>query len=97
MPPITPDKIIKPIPEEVFDAFNELIIKYYDGDSATIKLAEAKSLASSKLKAANKELELWMLDVEDSYRKTKKWTVKYDSPSIGDNYEAYYVFTKKGK
>lgn len=96
MPPITPDKIVKPIPEEVFEAFNELIAKDYDGREATVYLKEARNLASSKLKAAGKELQDWMLDIEDSYRKTKKWIVVYDSPSIGDNYEAYYTFKKKG-
>ena len=96
MPPITPDKIIKPIPEEVFETFNELIVKDYDGREAIVYLEEARNLVSSKLKAAGKELQDWMLDIEDSYRKTKKWIVVYDSPSIGDNYEAFYKFTKKG-
>jgi len=51
--PITPSEITKAkkeaIPDEVFDAFNELIAKHWNGHSATIKQTEVANLIASKL------------------------------------------------
>ena len=97
--PITPKEVTEKrqtsIPDAVFEVFNDLIVKYWNGHSATIKQDEAAKLISKKLKCSEEKLydNHWM-DVEPVYRKAG-WGVGYDKPSFNETYEAYYVFTKK--
>lgn len=92
-------KIIKPsevvelkkniIPQEVFDAFNELIAKNWDGRSATVLQDDVVALIISKFASSvNPYSERW-LDIEDSYR-NEGWIVEYDNYS-----EASFKFSVK--
>ena|ERR1035437_2556462 len=101
--PISPKEIDNQkdldIPDEVIAAFNELIIKKLNGDTAVITQGEALSLCLSKLKAANKKMtseELFdyhYLDVEQNFRKAG-WKVEYDKPGYNERYEGFYTFSK---
>lgn len=90
------------IPEEVFTAFNELIVKDWNGYSATVYQDSVVKLALEKLTAAGQPIHRaqlfnsgW-LDIEDSYRSTG-WIVHYDKPGYNESYEAHFIFKKSSK
>ena len=98
-------KIIKPsevvelkkniIPQEVFDAFNELIAKNWDGHSATVLQDDVAALIISKFASpVNPYAEHW-LDIEDIYR-NEGWIVEYDKPGWNEDYSgASFKFSVK--
>ena len=99
-------KIIKPsevvelkknnIPQEVFDAFNELIAKNWDGHSATVLQKDVVDLIISKFTSpVNPYAEHW-LDIEDIYR-NEGWIVEYDKPGWNEDYSgSSFKFSVKG-
>ncbi len=99
MPPIKASEVTgkkrTQIPEEVFDAFNELIVENMHGKSSTftqkkvVALILEKSILSRDV-IFNKNY----LDVEDIYR-AEGWLVEYDSPGYCENYDATYTFRKR--
>ncbi len=99
--PITPAdakaKKEKTIPEEVYDAFNELIIKNLSSDgTATVTQAEAMDLICKKMPAVTRQQVYdhnWM-DIESAYRKAG-WTVAYDKPGYNETYPACFMFRQK--
>jgi hypothetical protein len=97
--PITPKEVSSKreasIPDAVLEVFNDLIVKYWSGSSATINQDEAAKLIAKKLKCSTEKLydNHWM-DVEPIYKKAG-WSVKYDKPGYNESYEAYFVFSKK--
>ena len=82
-------------PDEVIDAFNQLIIKNFDGNSAFIKQEDAIKLIQSKMEITRENLfkNKW-LDVEEIYR-YYGWNVVYDKPGYNETYEPSFTFTKK--
>lgn len=103
--PISPkeiDQIKSAIPEEVFDAFNELIAANWTGRSATFKQDDVVPVALKKLKqrlpnmTRAKMFENHWLDVESAYR-TKGWRVNYDKPGFNESYPATFTFEKKSR
>ncbi len=91
------------IPEEVFQAFNELIVRKWDGSRSRVLEKEAVDLAAAKLKAAGRGdvescrsslYENGWLDVEASYRRAG-WRVEYDKPGYCETYDASYEFSRK--
>jgi hypothetical protein len=97
--PIKPSEVQKvkdsKLPEEVFQVFNDLIVENWDGNSATFYKDEANKRVAKALNISGQEVyNRNLLDVETVYRKAG-WKVEYDSPSIGDNYEANFTFSKK--
>jgi hypothetical protein len=97
--PIKPSEVQKvkdsKLPEEVFQVFNDLIVEHWDGDSATVYMDEANKRIAKALNISGQEVyNRHLLDVETVYRKAG-WKVKYDSPSIGDDYGAHFIFSKK--
>ncbi len=97
--PITPaevsEKKIEVIPDEVFEAFNELIAENWNGSSSTVLNKEAVKLIKEKIK--NKANLVWKdcwLDIEPCYRKAG-WKVEYDSPGFNESYESTYEFRSK--
>lgn len=102
--PIKPKDVAKLrkhiIPEEVFEAFNEMIAASWDGRSAVVFQNEVAALACEKLVRRNPdftESDLYArgwLDIEDLYRKAG-WSVSYDKPGYNEDYEASFRFTKK--
>lgn len=98
--PIRPEDALpakrESIPEVVFEAFNELIIRDLTASGHSIvrqgevvALIESKGLPRAKLFMNN-----W-LDVEPYYREVG-WEVVYDKPAYNESYEATFSF-RKGK
>lgn len=92
MPPIKPSQVDKTkfIPEFVFDAFNELIVKHYIQGVARINLQEVKRLIKSKIENG-REIESWWLNVEDAYEESG-WEVLFHKPSYDESGDAYFCF-----
>ena len=97
--PITPkevtEKKLASIPDEVIEAFNELIVQNWDGHRASILQDEVCKLAAKKLKCTTDIIydNSW-LDVENIFRKSG-WKVAYDKPGYNESYAASFSFTKK--
>lgn len=98
------------IPEEVFEAFNELIVKNYvrSTGSSVVKQDEVIKLIIDKLenntndeqhfsrqKCKNDILGNHWLDIENFYM-NEGWIVNYEKSSYGESYfEAYFKFKMK--
>lgn len=93
--PISPYDIPeKPIPGGVFEAFNELIIREFDGNRAVVWQKEAAKLASEKTGFSIDALySKKFMDVELSYTKAG-WEVVYDKPGYNESYPPSYTFRK---
>ena len=100
MPAITPSEAISHkesiIPEEVFDAFNEMIVEKIDGNgSATVMQDDVVERIVSKLACNRQEIfDKHWLDVEKIYRDAG-WNVKFDKPAYCETYQAYFKFSRK--
>lgn len=99
MPPITPSEAKglykgRPIPEAVFESFNELLSKK-GSNYITIKQNDVVNLMVAKGLDKNEIFEKNYLDIEDYYR-AMGWKVEYDRPGYNETYEAYFTFTAKG-
>jgi hypothetical protein len=101
--PIKPSEVAQAkandIPEEVYEAFNELIARNWDGTESDVLQEDAATLALEKLKAAGKNVTCeqlydnhWM-DVEGAYRKAG-WSVAFDKPAYCETYDAHFTFRK---
>lgn len=102
---ITPGEVLdlkaSQIPDEVFEAFDELIAKGYSGGSSTVVEKEVSLLILKKLKEAGhrgmtqqKIYENHWLDVEAIYRQ-RGWSVEYDKPGYNESYDATFRFSKR--
>lgn len=97
--PITPeevqDKKNDTIPSEVVEAFNELIVENWSKVQARVTQRAAVVRIKKKLPAIplNDLYENNWLDVEALYRKAG-WKVSYESPSMDESFEPYYIFSK---
>jgi hypothetical protein len=102
--PIKPSEVIKKkeesIPDEVFEAFNEMIAETFDGYSSHFQMKKVASLALKKLKVTKPKTTIndifdndW-LDVEKIYEKAG-WDVVYDKAGYNETYEDTFEFTKK--
>jgi hypothetical protein len=99
--PIKPSEVVKsPIPDVVFDVFNELIQKNFKGKSARFKQKDVDELLRQKgltPEDINNLYETNGLDVELAYKK-EGWDVEYDSPAgLEAYYDETFTFTKKRK
>ena len=97
--PIKPTEVVKAkqtvFPDEVIEAFNELIVKDFRNGSAIVKQDEVTALICSKMNIHSQEVcDNHWLDVEDVFRKAG-WRVEYDSPAYNESYPATFTFTKK--
>lgn len=100
--PISPDEVDKfrqknrvPIPDEVYEAFNELIAEDWDGSEAAVSQTDVIASILAKLPQAKKDdiyKNKW-LDVEEAYEK-QGWTVEYDKPGYCESGSAYFVFKR---
>lgn len=84
------------LPSEVYDVFNALIVKAWDGREAVVLQKDAVARLKDVMKVSRQHVfDSDWLDVEEAYRKAG-WKVKYDKPVAwgGDTYEAYYSFKK---
>lgn len=98
--PITPEEVVQQkkvqIPPEVFNAFNDMIAKHWNGISArfTQNAVVVAILAYLPEKNAGDIFSNHWLDVEDIYREAG-WRVVFDRPGYCDSYEATFEFSKK--
>lgn len=89
--PITPKQVVKIVPDEVIEAWNELIQRYWDGYQSIIKQTDAAALIA--LKTGNQKdtkviYDKGYLSIEGLYR-SAGWEVEYDKPA------AKFIFKKK--
>ena len=90
------EKKISSIPDAVFEVFNELIAKDFNGAYAIVKQKEVVKILVDK---GLKEKEIYdnhWLDVEEIYRKAG-WKVEYDKPAYNESYGAYFEFRPRDK
>ena len=88
------------IPDFVYQAFNNLLVRNYDACSITISQNEViqEILRLCYLDDVTKETifkNRW-LDVEEEYRKNG-WEVNYDKPGFNESGSAFFVFKPKKK
>lgn len=97
--PIKPSQIVEKkresIPDEIFQVFNELISRHWNGSSSTVYQKEALRLIVDRLGVTPEKVFMngW-LDIEGSYRK-EGWRVIYDKPGFNESGEPYFQFRKK--
>ena len=89
--PITPSEVSsgKCIPDEVVEAFNELIVEC----GGCVRQVDAVARILSKMPGVSRETIFargW-LDIEAMYRKAG-WRVVYDKPGYNEDYEANWQF-----
>lgn len=97
--PITPDEVQKlkekNIPEQVFDAFNDLIARSWDGKRAVVLQAEAATAIAERMSITREAVfARKLLDVEEAYRGAG-WHVVYDKPGYNEPGEASFEFSRK--
>lgn len=97
--PINPKEIVgkklEMIPNEVFEAFNELIAQNFNNGEAVVSQREVLALMVSKGLNQGLIYKNGWLDIEDVYRK-EGWTVEYDKPGYNEDYEPTFTF-KQGR
>lgn len=97
--PIKPEEVILRIPDFIIEAVNDLIKEKWDGQCAVIKQNEIMEIVSSDdpedpRPSRKKVFDHNWLDFEPMYRQVG-WGVLYDKPGLGENFDAYFKFTKK--
>ncbi len=100
--PISPKDVVsaktKAMPDEVLEAFNELIAANWNGTESVVLQRDAVALIREKLKAnpsdESKEIQTKWLDVEPIYQR-EGWIVTYDKPGYNESYPASYTFKKR--
>lgn len=94
--PISPNQVdkTKVIPKEIFDVFDFLIQRNFNGRSATVYQEDVVRMLLEKDFDRNDIFNNKWLDVESVYSKAG-WKVKYDQPCYwgGENFRAYWEFT----
>jgi hypothetical protein len=96
--PIKPGEVAKQksqnIPPEVIAAFNELIIKKFQGGRAYVTQNEVVELIVAKGLERQEVFAKHWLDVEGIFQE-EGWTVVYDKPAWCESYNAHFVFSVK--
>lgn len=106
--PITPDQVTlqksRGIPDFVYSAFNEMIVKHWNGDEATFEQADLITLMIDKAKECglstrDPRSEIFAkryLEIEDVYREVG-WVVVFDKPGYNESYDPTFTFKKRGR
>ena len=99
--PISPNEVdtYTNYPDEVFEAFNTLILAKWDGRQAVIRQSEAidemvKNFDGSMTRAqifSNNYLNI------DRFYENEGWEIRYEKPDMGESGEAVFIFKKKAK
>ncbi len=95
-PSDVPNLKAQTLPDEVLEAFNEVIAKHFSGGVATFTQEEVVQLLVSKGFDRGAIFAKNLLDVEDIYRK-EGWSVTYDKPGYNESYSAKFIFRVKSK
>jgi hypothetical protein len=95
--PIKPEEVARLkeniFPNEVFEAFNELIAEKYSNGIATVMLKDVVSQMVAKGLDKKDIFGRGWIHVEEVYR-LAGWKVKLDQPGYNESYESYFVFSK---
>jgi hypothetical protein len=83
------------VPAEVFNAFNELIARNWDGTQAKFTQDAAVDAIVKRIPGLERHLvfERHYLDVERSYERAG-WHVEYDKPGYNESYAATFTFKR---
>ncbi len=81
-------------PNEVIEAFNQLIGESFNNGYATIRQDDAVALMVKKGLVSKEIYRRGWLNVEDIYRKAG-WEVEYDKPAYNESYPATFTFRLK--
>lgn len=103
--PISPNDIadakLKYIPEGVFDAFNEMIIEKFNGDTARVELRDVRRRIILKVPEYDGQVvtdqfvfERGWLDIEAVYERNGWSSVKFIKAAYDENFNSYYEFRK---
>lgn len=96
--PITPDQVVQAqiaaIPDEVIEAFNELIAKAWDGHQAIVRQPDAvEAILDRGTQITRGQIfDDRLLNVEPIYRGAG-WTVAYEKPGFNEAGNAYFTFS----
>ncbi len=96
--PFTPNQAIAKaqsnIPDEIIEAFEEMIVENMSQGTATFLLKDVAALAAGKLKIRPKALfdKNW-LDVEPLFR-ASGWIVEFDKSGYNEDYDDNFTFRK---
>lgn len=97
--PIRPSEVLgaktSSVPEDVFEAFNELIIENWSGVVAIIRQEKIIERIKFKMPGVSRAqiFDRGWLDIEDAYR-AEGWKVDYDRPAYNESYEASFRFAR---
>lgn len=99
--PIRPEDVpalkVVSIPGEVFEVFNELIIKNYSqGGTSVVHQSAVINALEDRGTPRNTVYQNGWLDVEDAYEEAG-WDVKYDKPAYNESYPATFRFSAPSK
>ncbi len=97
--PITPNEVIKQTqkykPEYVYKAFNALLLKHWEGQSATFSQDEAECMIMEYAKCTRQEvLDNAFLDIEAHYEEYG-WSVHYNANDCSTDHDATFTFYKR--
>ena len=98
--PIDPEDVVlrekKQFPDFVFDTFNSLIVREWDGQKSIVFHDEVMNSFAALGYSARKVYESKWTEVASAYE-AAGWNVTYHSPALyaGEAYRAYYIFTKE--
>ena len=98
MKPVTPEELSeapeRSFPDEVIEAFNQLIRENYRNGGARFTFKQAASRIADRMRVPLSYVYVEkMLDVEEAFRKAG-WQVVMDKPGYNESYEGYWVFSK---
>lgn len=102
--PITPKEAANKkkayIPEPVFEAFNQLIVKNLSGNCAIVSQSQVVSVLCTRVNPITKKVfspdeifENGYLNVEELYSEAG-WRVEYDKPGYNEDYGAFFKFSR---
>lgn len=93
--PIKPSEVAKTkmevFPDEVLEAFNELIAQNFSGNYARFTVKDVINLMTAKGLNSNEIRKNGWLNVEEVYQ-AQGWKVRYESPDSDQNFAAYFIF-----
>ena len=95
--PITPDHVVREqknaFPNEVFEAFNELISRECVGGDGVIKQSDVVALMVKKGLKRKDIFDNGWLNVESIYQ-SAGWKVEYEKPGFNETFEANFTFRR---
>lgn len=93
--PISPDEVVKKVPDAVIKAFNEEIQERWDGNKAVVLQEDVVSRIQGLMEVQRgKIFDKGWLNVESIYE-DEGWSVSYEKPAYDETFKAYFSFKKE--